>query len=87
MSSRYRITERAWFTERTTYAPFIIQVTDCRDTRTGTVYADGAYRVVDARTGKAVRGKGGSAPFYGETAWSDAERLASDLLAAERFAR
>ncbi len=81
--SRYRTTDRPWFDENRTYAPFVVQVTDCIDTRTGTVYADGAYRVLDIRTGKpAKRGKGGTVPFYGETAWMNAERLAGDLRTA-----
>lgn len=82
--SRYRITERPWMVE-VEGARYNVEVTDCVDTRTGTVYADGAYRVTDARTGKAAKkGKGGTVPFYGETAWNDARRLADDLEILER---
>jgi hypothetical protein len=69
------------------FGPFVLQCADIRDLRTGDEYREGTFRVIDGRTGKAVRGKGGTHPFYGETAWSDAERLADDLWTAERFAR
>lgn len=76
--SRYKVTERPWFAENDQYAPFIVEVTDCVDTRNGTVYADGAYRVtINGKPAK--RGKGGTVPFYGETARSYADRLANDL--------
>lgn len=85
--SRYATTGRPWSREAV-HGAFVVESTDCVDKRTGTVYRDGAYRVVDGRTGKpARRGKGGTVPFYGETAWSDALRLADDLYAAERWAR
>lgn len=55
-----------------------VENADAQDTKTGDVYREGAFRVtVD---GKPVRGKGGSTPFYGEMAWSDAQRLAYDLV-------
>lgn len=74
--SRYVITDRPWFTERELDG-FKLQVTDLLDTRTGTTYADGAYRVVDPngrRIGKV---------FKGETAWSQARNV---LEAQVRFA-
>lgn len=90
--SRYRVTERPWFTEQTFTGRFEgfmacveLQVSDIVDTRNGTVYADGAYRVIV--NGKAHRGKGGTVPFYGESAWSDGERLYGDTLADLRWAR
>lgn len=64
---------------------FQIQEADALDTKNGTVYTDGAMRVVDVRTGKpAVKGKGGTIPFYGEMAWASAERLANDLYWKDR---
>lgn len=57
--SRYRITERPWFTEREV-AGVELQVTDLFDSRTGTVYADGAYRVVGTdgrRVGRIEKGE------------------------------
>jgi len=84
--TRYTVTP-PWALSRTIW-PFAIEVADLVDTRTGRTYVDGAYRVVVAETGKpAVRGKGGTVPFKGETAWSDAERLATDLMFAERHVR
>jgi hypothetical protein len=75
--SRYRV-HSEWQGTSEGYGSFRVEVADALDTKTGTVYTDGAYRVV--RNGKpAKKGKGGTVPFYGETAWSDAERLASDL--------
>ena len=67
---------------------FSAQVADIRDKRTGATYRDGAYRVIDVRTDKAaVRGKGGTHPFYGETAWMGAARLVGDLDLKERMSR
>lgn len=67
---------------------FYVQVADLTDTRSGRVYVDGAARVVSAANGmKPVsRGKGGSIPFRGENAVSDAARLALDLAHAETLA-
>jgi hypothetical protein len=74
---RYRV-HGEWQTSSDRYGSFVVEVADALDTKTGTVYTDGAYRVV--RNGKpAKKGKGGTVPFYGESAWSAAERLASDL--------
>lgn len=62
----------------------VVEIADALDTRTGTVYTHSAYRVtVD---GKPVRGKGGTVPFYGESAWSAADRLYFDLVLKARFA-
>lgn len=64
---------------------FMIESADIIDTKNGTRYEDGAYRVL--RNGKAVKqGKGGTVPFYGEMAWADAERLFSDVVLAARYA-
>lgn len=65
--------------------PFTLQSCDLRDTRTGHVYHDGAFRVIVTETGKpAVKGKGGTHPYMGETAHSDGNRLLGDLALAER---
>jgi hypothetical protein len=68
------------------HVTFAIQVADIKDTKSssGTVYKHGAHRVV--KNGKAVKGKGGTAPFFGETAWSDAVRLFDDLTLEARRA-
>lgn len=66
---------------------FFIQEADLLDKVTGRTYVGGAQRVVDARNDmKPVKGKGGTSPFAGETAWSDAERLMRDLAFQERYA-
>lgn len=69
-----------------TQGTYSIEVADLLDKRTGRTYQEGAQRVVDSH-GKPVKGKGGTSPFAGETAWSDAERLMRDLAFAERYAR
>lgn len=62
------------------YGDFLVQNACIRDKQTGTEYCDGAYRVMSSRTGKPAKtGRGGTVPFYGESAWCDAERLARDL--------
>ena len=63
-----------------------VEVADLLDKVTGRTYVDGTQRVVDSH-GKPVKGKGGTSPFAGESAWSDAERLLRDLAFAERWAR
>lgn len=84
--SRYKVSSPWTDAYDQPYAPFIIQEADIVDTRNGQTYAYGARRVVvDGKP--AVRGKGGTVPFYGECAWMDAERLASDLAIAERYVR
>lgn len=70
------------------HGSFFVQEADALDTKTGTVFSGGASRVVDARNEmKPVRGKGGTMPFLGETAWGDARRLASDLALEEMYGR
>jgi hypothetical protein len=64
------------------YEPFIIQDADLRDTRNGSVYTDGAKRVIDSRTGKRV-----GPVFKGESAWAAAERQASDSYLKVRYGR
>ena len=81
--SRYKVSS-PWTIDDESYAPFVVESADIVDTRNGDVFRDGAIRVVVA--GKpALRGKGGTVPFYGECAWSDARRLAGDLALAERY--
>lgn len=74
--SGYDDDDREW-TE--TYA---IQIADLKDTRDGHVYRAGAYRII--RNGKAISGKGGTTPFLGETAWSEASRKFDDLVLEAR---
>lgn len=84
---RYTVTGE-WSTDRHSPAgagTVTLQSADLLDTRNGQVYREGAYRVlVD---GKAVRGKGGTVPFKGESAWSAGERLYSDLLTKAMYGR
>lgn len=68
------------------HGSFSVEVADLLDKRTNRSYQDGAQRVVDSH-GKPVKGRGGTSPFAGETAWSDVDRLAQDLAFAERYAR
>jgi hypothetical protein len=84
--SRYRV-HGSWSESYTSniIGAYRIEVADCVDKRTNTVYTHGAYRVVRIDTGKPAKvGKGGTVPFYGEMAWADAERLANDLYWADR---
>ena len=70
------------------FGAFVVQSADIIDTQTGTVYREGAFRVVRISDGKPAKtGKGGTVPFYGESAWCDAERLARDLDLAEQYSR
>lgn len=71
------------------FGSLYVQSAQITDTKNGRTYEEGAFRVVDARKGMkpAKTGKGGTVPFYGETAWSDAERLARDLALEEQYAR
>ena len=76
-------------TDRPELAAFDIEIqsADIIDTRTGHTYTEGAYRVISTLTGKGIRrGKGGTVPFHGETAWSDAERLAYDQMTIAKHA-
>lgn len=71
---------------------FSLQVADVKDTKGGGHYTDGAYRVYVGSVGQdnprpCKAGKGGTVPFYGESAWSDGERLFNDLVTAARHAR
>lgn len=81
--SRYTVSS-PW-SDDTPFPPFVVQSADIVDTKTGDTFREGASRVVDTRTGKAVRGKGGTTPFFGESAWSAADRLASDLALKVRY--
>lgn len=87
--SRYKVSSEWTNAYQTiTYGNFQIQEADIVDIKNGSTYRDGARRVVDVRTGKpAVRGKGGTHPFFGEMAWADSERLAGDLYTKERYGR
>lgn len=71
-----------------TTTTFAIQVADIKDTKASynATYKRGAHRIV--KNGKAIRGKGGTTPFFGELAWCNAVRLFDDLVfAAHREAR
>ena len=82
--SRYKVVG-SWDDE-VRFGEFVTQSADMKDTGTGRVYPQGAFRVV--KNGKPAKtGKGGTVPFYGESAWSAAERLAYDLATEERYAR
>lgn len=52
-----------------------VDIADCRDQRGGRTYTDGTFRV----TLKNVTGMR-SKTFYGEMAWANAQRLASDAM-------
>lgn len=79
---RYKAT--GGWTIQEEWSQVMIETSDALDTKTGTVYRDGAYRVlVD---GKPIRGKGGTVPFFGEMAWADAQRLVDDLWWERRLA-
>jgi hypothetical protein len=75
---RYKVSSD-WSLEKVV-GPAVVETADLTDTRTGHVYREGAYRVRFPRKVEGFRAK----TFYGETAWSDAERLARDALFAER---
>lgn len=61
----------------------ITEQADMLDTKLGTTYIGGAYRVRVEGPGPAPRTK----TFLGETAWSDAERLAYDHIIGLRYGR
>ncbi len=85
MKNRYEVVG-PWDSEAR-HGSFVLQSAQIRDKVNGRLYAEGAYRVIDGRTGKPAKiGKGGTVPFYGESAWSDGERLLNDLAVAERYA-
>jgi len=83
--SRYRVIS-SWDDE-TRFGSFVTQSAMIKDAVSGHTYVEGAFRVVNAQGKPAKIGKGGTVPFYGESAWSDAERLAQDLALAEAYAR
>lgn len=87
--NRYKITGPWGGHPEMRQGDFHVQSAQITDTHGGHVYAEGAFRVVDAAKDMkpAKTGKGGTVPFYGESAWSDAQRLAGDLWTARRFAR
>lgn len=69
-----------------------VQSATLKDTQNGHEYRQGAYRVVVGQNGvmgsmKPIKGKGGTVPFKGETAWSDAARLFGDTVLNLRYAR
>lgn len=71
-----------------TRGDFALQIADVVDERTSRVHTDAARRVVRRSTGKAaVRGKGGTVPFIGESAWSLGANLFNDLCTKEEHAR
>lgn len=75
MSKRYK--RQGEYAIDSVYGRHATLVADLLDTRTGTVFREGAWAVSTVTDGR----KAGSRqrPFEGETAWMDAERLASDL--------
>jgi hypothetical protein len=89
--ARYKVSS-PWTFSNISFGDFHVQEADITDTKTGDVFRDGASRVVDCshpdeRLHRAVKGKGGTTPFFGESAWSDAQRLASDLYYKREFDR
>lgn len=85
MRNRYKVTG-SWGHDKQ-IGSFVVQAADIMDMQNGQRYLEGAFRVVRVSDGKPAKvGKGGTVPFYGESAWSDAERLARDLAFAERYA-
>ena len=81
---RYKVTG-TWY-EVARFDNFLVEEADIVDTKTNTPYQGGARRVVNIETGKPVKGKGGTTPYFGEMAWADSERLAGDLASAARWA-
>lgn len=87
MSIKYIIQQHTWHTVKTTVVhhatgdqAVIIEQDACDliDTR-GNEFHDGAYRV--RQNGKHIK------TFKGETAWMDAERLATDLALQAKYGR
>ncbi len=79
--SRYKV-HGEWFPTRTHGDKYAVWVADAIDMNTLAVFAEGAWCVTHVKPGtKGSRGK----PFFGESAWSDAQRLAYDLEIADRF--
>lgn len=56
-----------------------VEIADCRDQRGGRTYTDGTFRVT-LRNITGMRSK----TYYGESAWSNAQRLANDALTRMR---
>jgi hypothetical protein len=77
MSARYTI-EGPW-EDQGTNGSFTTQAATLVDSQGGYRYDQGAWRVVNADGKPAVKGKGGTVPFKGETAWSHAAALCRDL--------
>jgi hypothetical protein len=85
--ARYKVCSE-WSEERASSVSgrrFSLQSADITDTKNGTVYRQGAYRVCEGLRPAKV-GKGGTVPFYGELAWAAGERLFGDLVSAVRYA-
>jgi len=79
--SRYKV-HGEWFHDAKTGFGGMIMVADAIDTKNGDIFREGAWHVTTAKPGtKGSKGR----PFYGETAWMDAERLASDLALAKMY--
>lgn len=82
--SRYKVVSE-WTMDSAYPEGIEVQSATIEDTKSGHQYREGAFRVL--RKGKPVKtGKGGTVPFYGESAWSDAERLAMDTWSQVKFA-
>lgn len=87
-SARYKVLAETWTTEKHTVhqeLAYELQCADIVDTRNGQRFNDGAWRVQINK--RSVKGKGGTSPFLGETAWSRGEMLYADLVTQARFAR
>ena len=78
-SNRYQIDGPWHYGGALLEGPYLKQHATLLDKRTGTRWAEGAWRVVDARNGRRV-----GPVFKGETAWSDADRLGLDLTLQHR---
>lgn len=93
MSSRYEVISAWREVERETVVSgswgedrpdvlVIHETADIRDPRGGWTYREGAHRVRSFRGGRSFKRL---RTFYGETAWMDAERMFSDIVAEVRY--
>ena len=85
--SRYKVVG-SWSEEKAASVDgvrFSLQSATIVDKQDGHQYSDGGWRVTVG--GKAPCGKGGTVPFYGESAWSDGERFYGDIVTKARYAR
>ena len=83
---RYKVAS-TWRRSSTTMGGYAVEYADLADKRTGTIYNNGAARVVND-DGETVNAKGEPSPrtvFAGETAWMSAESVMRDAAFAARF--